>query len=240
VGQSDSVNYFHTLLNKALLETSKDYGSYELQSIRFKSPQRRTLKLLNDYGVLDVTWSVTSKERESEYIAVKVPLLNGLFGKRRLMVKQERKAEFEVMTEAKLKTMTACQGLHWPDFTRLKNNGYKVYGVVSYESNIKMLAKDRCDYFPRGAHEIEPELAKLNDKYEQIVAVDSVMLEYEAPVYFFVGKHNQALANRIEQGLLQLKADGQLTDLLHHSNAFHYDHAIDNKAKVKIYRLEKE
>lgn len=235
--QKDSLSYFHHLLIMALDTTINDFGAYQFEIIDYHTPQYRTLKLLNLPDVLDITYSMTSSTREEEFIAIKVPLLNGLFGTRRLLVMKKNKASFESMSETELKNKVACQGMHWPDTKILQQNNYQVYGVIDYEANIKMLLKGRCDYFPRGIHEIDIDLTKLESLYPDIVAVDSIILKYHAPVYFFVGKHNRVLATRVQQGLEELKANGSMRKLLLESPFSSYVNSTELTHQVKVFNL---
>ena len=235
--QKDSLSYFHHLLIMALDTTVSEFGAYQFDIIDYHTTQYRTLKLLNLPDALDITYSMTSSQREKEFIAIKVPLLNGLFGTRRLLVMKKNKASFESMSETALKTKVACQGMHWPDTKILQKNNYQVYGVIDYEANIKMLLKGRCDYFPRGIHEIDIDLTNLASLYPDIVAVDSIMLKYNAPVYFFVGKHNSILATRVLKGLEKLKANGSMRKLLLESPFSSYVNSMDLTHKIKVFNL---
>ena len=133
--------------------------------------------------------------------------------------------------------MIACQGLHWPDLHILKQNGYNTYGVLKFDSNIKMLMRGRCDYFPRGIHEVQLDFNKFNGTYGQLAIVENVLLKYPASVYFFVGKHNKLLAKRISKGLEKLNASGELTKLMLNSKNFNYDKSIELNPKLKVFKL---
>jgi len=238
LAHEDSITYFHNLLRDALTLTIDEYGSFELSSVSFNYSQSRTLQLLNHPDILDITYSMTSVAREKEFIAIQIPLLNGLFGKRKLLVKAKDKEKFENISQSQLKALTACQNLHWPDFKILKKNGYKVYGVNEFDSNLKMLIKGRCDYFPRSTQEIDLEFKKFNGKYGQLEKINSVLLKYSAPVYFFVGKHDIELAQRLTKGLKELQESGELDNLLKKSENFHYDEFIEKTSSLKVFQLE--
>lgn len=235
--QRESISYFHQLLIKALEKTKEEYGDFELEPVEFNFSQNRTLKLLNLPGVLDVTYSMTSEKREKDFVPVKVPLLNGMFGKRLLLVKPEFKDEFETLNFHQLKKKVACQGLNWPDFETLSNSGFEVYGVVEYESNFKMLAKGRCDYFPRGIHEAWIDLRYFDGVFSRLALVSNIMLQYEAPVYFFVGKHNKQLSERIYKGLVELKANSEMQRLLESSQGFEVDPEFEKNPNLRIYQI---
>lgn len=234
--QQQNIDYFHRILAEALALNELG-NTYILKKVNFEYPQNRTLRLLNDPNALDITYSMTSSFRERAYVPIKIPLLNGLYGKRKLVVAAEDKAVFETLTENQLKEKIACQGANWPDYTKLKENGYAVYGVSEYEANFKMLANKRCDYIPRGLAEVEWEMDIFNNKYGAIATVDNIMLSYDAPVYFFTGKHNKALARVVEKGLQQLYDSGRLNDVLDTTDAFYYDRNFESNPLLRVFRL---
>lgn len=231
-----STDYFDRILTEALAN-NKDGIQYRLTPVDFDYSQNKTLKLLNLPDVLDITYSMSSRERELQYIAIKVPLLNGLYGKRRLLVPKVNKAMFETMSLSHLKSLLACQGLHWPDYKRLKMNGFSVYGVEEYKTNFKMLLKGRCDYLPRGIAEIDLDYKKYNAIYGEMAIVDNILFEYNAPIYFFVGQHQSKLAQQVEAGLLDLKQSGRLSKMLSESKAFQYNAEFESNPNLKTIRL---
>lgn len=235
--QQQNIEYFHHILEEALA-LNEEGLTYILKQVDFEYPQNRTLRLLNQKNALDITYSMSSPFRESAYIPIKIPLLNGLYGKRKLVVAAEDKAQFESLTKEQLKEKIACQGANWPDFDTLKQNGFQVYGVSEYEANFKMLANKRCDYIPRGLAEVEWEMALFQNKYGQIATVDNIMLSYDAPVYFFTGKHNKELAKAVTKGLQQLYERGRLDELLRTTDAFAYDRQFERQPTLRIYYLD--
>ena len=234
--QKQNIEYFHRILQEALA-LNKEKTTYTLKQVDFEYPQNRTLRLLNQKNALDITYSMSSPFREKAYIPIRIPLLEGLYGKRKLVVSAENKALFESLSEAQLKEKIACQGANWPDYERLEQNGYSVYGVSEHEANFKMLANKRCDYIPRGLAEVEWEMSLFQNKYGEIATVDNIMLSYDAPVYFFTGKHNAKLAQTVELGLQELVKKGRLSELLRTTDAFAYDRNFETSSSLRVYRL---
>jgi hypothetical protein len=235
--QQRTTHYFHQILAEAL--TLEGKGSiYRLVPVDFEFSQNRTLKLLNLDNALDITYSMTSPDREKDFIAIKVPLLNGLYGKRRMLVSVENKSKFEQLSISQLKKLIACQGMHWPDYKRLELNGFSVYGVIDYEANFKMLGKGRCDYFPRGVAEIDLDFNKYNGVHGDLAKVDNIMFVYHAPIYFFVGQHQKELAKIVESGLLKMQQSGRLLEALEQNNAFPFDPNFEKNGELKIVHLQ--
>lgn len=216
--QDTSISYFRELLIQALEATRSDFGDYQIERVHFAFSQDRSLQLLKSKEYLDVMHSMSNSEREQEFIAVKVPLLKGLMGKRMLFVNRGRLAEFGKITQvSELQSLVGCQGIHWPDSDILEANGFKIARVVVFESMFEMVEKGRCDYFPRGIHEIFPELLRFKEKHPNLAIVPNLIISYPAPVYYFLGQHNQALAQRLEVGLGRLKENGQFDQVVQKS-----------------------
>lgn len=235
--QVDMVYYFHSLLEEALSYSDEAMGPVVLENVNFEHGQNRTFRLLNVPGELDVTYSMTSPEREVAYIPIKVPLLDGLLGKRQLLVKKSNAEAFEDVTEEELKLMVGCQGDNWPDSDILESNGYALYRAEHFESLFHMLERGRCDYFPRGINEILYDYQKFNGRYGELHMVDNVMLRYHAPVYFFVGRHNEALAKRIEFGLKIMEEQGVIKQRLAQTSAFEFDRNFEQSEYIKVFDL---
>lgn len=86
--------------------------------------------------------------------------------------------------------------------------------MVKFEAMFEMLMLGRCDYFPRGIHEIAPEFNEFSQQYPDLAVVKDLILSYPAPVYYFVGSHNKKLAERLELGLERLKLNGAFGQML--------------------------
>lgn len=235
--QQRTTHYFHQILAEALTLEGKG-NTYRLTPVDFEFSQNRTLKLLNLDNALDITYSMTSPAREKDFIAIKVPLLNDLYGKRRMLVSAENKSKFEQLSISQLKKLIACQGMHWPDYKRLEVNGFSVYGVIDYEANFKMLGKGRCDYFPRGVAEIDLDFKKYNGVHGDLAIVDNIMFVYHAPIYFFVGQQQKKLAKVVESGLLKMQHSGRLLEALEQNNAFPFDPNFEKNVELKIVHLQ--
>lgn len=213
--QQESVRYFITLLDKALAATTEEFGQYRLVPVDIPYEQRRVMRLLDREDVLDVMHSMTSQYREDNFIPVRVPLLMGMIGHRMLLVRASNLAQFKkVKTPEQLKTLIACQGAAWPDSDVLEENGYQVARVSDFDAMFAMLEKQRCDYFPRGINEVFHDFEVYNGRHGELAIVDHLLLYYPAPTYFFVSKRNPRLAQRLEQGLLKLVAQGEILNYM--------------------------
>lgn len=197
-------SYFVDLL-KLTLEASKDqYGDYLLQPINIEMAQARTSIMLQRNKYIDLTWRMTSKKLEQQLQAIYFPILKGLMGYRIFIVTKEQQHLFNANTSLEtLQSIHLGQGHNWPDTEILLSNGFS---VIQGHDNflIDMLKKERFNYFPRALHEPWPEIAGDNT----LTVEEHLMLQYPAPVFFFVNKENKRLQQRLEHGLSKLLESG--------------------------------
>jgi hypothetical protein len=208
-------NYFVDLTRLVLSKTQHLHPKSKLTFIsNSRVTQGRSLLLL-DQKQVDLIWTGTNAERELRYLPTYFPLFRGLLGYRVLLIRKEDNAKFsQIKTPEQLKKLVACQGAHWPDSDILEANGYAVSRVVHFEAMFKMLAKKRCDYFPRAIFEGYSEQKAIANEFPNIVLLNEIILHYNFPFYYFVDKNNTALANRLSVGLNQSFKDGSLMKLM--------------------------
>lgn len=208
----DSHDYYSSLLRLALSKTESEFGKAKLTYIEERLVQGRIMKELSGKGSVDVFWTVTSKERETMAIPVKVPLLNGIMGLRVALILQSRINEFTFSPSNKpLTEMLAGQGHDWPDYEILHSNGFLVLGTSTYDLLIELLRKERIDYFPRALNEALVEQKAL--KQMGVAVEPNYVLYYPSYIFFFVSKSKPQLAKRIEKGLHLAMQDGSFQRL---------------------------
>lgn len=205
-----SSSYHIELLQKALLKAA-DGRSVPNLKVVMAMEQGRAAHELALGRTIDIFWMGANKKRNQTLRVIPIPLERGLLGYRQFIVHKQRLAEFEqVKTLADLAQFTACQGAQWPDTEILRDAQLRVVTSTGYERLFKQVAAGRCDYFPRGFHEINIEMAQRAKKYPELVIFDSVILHYPFASYFFVKKDNKALADWVERGLEKMIDDGEL------------------------------
>jgi len=202
--------HYPVRLLRMALERSRH--KYVLQSTPLMMRQSRALLELQSGRILDVMWTMTSREREQDLLPIRIPLDRGLIGWRLLLIRKSDTARFAAIRKAEeLRAMTALQGHDWPDTDILRANGFQVQTASDYAGMFGMLATDRVDYFPRATFEIWDE-AKAHAK-EGLVVAPGLALYYPSAFYYFVNKRNLALAADIERGMALMLADGSYEKL---------------------------
>lgn len=225
------VEYPVQLLNLAF---SKIGPHYELRPSHLNITQSRALKLLMAGETVDVVWTMTTVEREEQFLPIRIPIYKGLIGWRIFLINPSDQARFARINKLEqLAKFMAGQGLDWPDMAILRFNGLAVEGSSTYEALFEMLQRRRFEYFPRSVSEIWQELAVHSDKAFSVET--DLLLNYPTAVYYFVKKDNTALAADIQKGLELAIEDGSFEQLF---NKFHQ--ASIERAQMstrKLFRL---
>lgn len=211
--------YFIDVLRLALDKTPDLGECFTLKALQSPMYQARALKSLDkDYGV-DIVWSMTSKERETKFLPIRIPLLKGLLGFRTFIIRRIDEEKFaNIQSLKELQSLVIGQGRNWPDTKILRANNFSVVEGGSYDGLFKMLQLKRFDYFPRGVTEIWEEL--LAHQGKDLIMEQTLLLHYNAPIYFFVSKKNTALAERIERGLILAIKDGTFDTLFMNNSVY--------------------
>jgi len=198
-------SYFVDLLTLALEASKSRYGDYQLQPVSIEMAQARTSVMLQRNEIIDLTWRMTSQTLEQKLQAIYFPILKGLMGYRIFIINKNQQHIFnKKLPLSDLKKIPLGQGHNWPDTEILIANGFTV--IRGYDIFlIKMLKKHRFDYFPRALH--EPWLEIIAE--EDLSVENNLMLQYPAPVFFFVNKQNKQLQQRLSFGLKQLLESGK-------------------------------
>ncbi|MBU2709534.1 substrate-binding periplasmic protein [Zooshikella harenae] len=209
------------------LGLEKSGAPFHLTSSNNVMLQGRALKMLAAGEQVNVVWSMTSNERETDLQPIRIPIYKGLIGWRLPLVNDDRVIFFQTVESlAQLKLLTAGQGHDWPDTAILRQNGFKVLGVASYEGLFRMLSLHRFDYFPRSIVEIWAE-AK-NHAQRGIVVESSIIIKYPTAFYYFVNKKDRDLAYLLNKGLNIAIEDGSFDKLF-----LEYHQPLLERAKLK-------
>lgn len=236
VAEDIRASYYLDLLELALEKTRAEYGGYELVPTDVFIPQTRAVLLLSQGKGIDLLWTMTSADREELVRPIRIPLMKGLLGVRVAVIRREDQKKFAQLREVHdWLELKGIQGHDWPDTKILVSNGFNIIADTRYQNLFEVLEKGRIDYFPRGVLEAWAELQKLG--YQNLMVEPNWLITYRAPIYFFVHKHNERLAERVELGLRRALESGEFGLLLrNHPN---HREAIQNleSAQRKIIRL---
>lgn len=233
-------NYEFQLLELALQETQQSHGPYSLSRIKVSYSTSRVRREINENGAVNIRtgpYLPSHKFGSPEEInrPVKVDTLFGLLGYRKLLAHSDSIESFQAFAEIDdLATKIAGLGKGWADVDILRTNHLPVNDSANVDYLLPMLERRRFDYFPVGVLELDNVMASWPNP-EVFGVVPDLMLFYELPVLFYVGKNEQALAQRIEIGLKAAMDDGKMQDLFR--KHFSEELELINDPKVKVFRI---
>ncbi|NMH61383.1 amino acid ABC transporter substrate-binding protein [Alteromonas ponticola] len=230
-GTNDLYNYIVDILTKALDVTASKFGPVTLLAVDEAAMQTSQLRDLEQQQ-LDITWSVTTAQREQRHQAIFIPITNGLFGQRVLLIREDETRFDAPGSEASLKRLRYVQGHDWPDAHIYRANGYQVV-ESTYRGAFTMLSEGFVDAFPRGILEIHQELAARDNARFKIER--HVLFQYPSAMFFFVPKNKRMLAVRLEEGLTNLYQTGELQR--HLAKQPFYQSALETMQNRMVYHL---
>ncbi|WP_374359642.1 hypothetical protein [Pseudoduganella danionis] len=202
--------YGYALLQLALAKAGNRYQAVLSQTSMQQN--RALVELQSGAGRIDIVGTMTSIERETALLPVRIPMSRGLIGWRVGLLRADRQDLLrDVRNISDLKKFSTGQGHDWPDLTILRHNGILVYPVAVYSSLFGMLNAGRYDWAPRSLNEIWGEARR----HPELVVDQHILLHYPTADYFFVNKNNPALAENIRQGLELALADGSFEQLFY-------------------------
>lgn len=205
--EDQSHDYFVSLLKLAMEKTADRHGPAKIIISNFNAPQGRALEELAAGGTINVDWAGTNRRREALVRPIRIPLIGGLLGYRVPVITKIMVPKFKAIKSLyDLSRYTGIQGSHWPDADIMEEAGLKIHRVPEFGLMYSMLKTGRVDYFTRGINEVYSEVAEASDG--DLVAFDSLMVAYPLPMYFFTNHDDEALAQRIEEGLRLAIDDG--------------------------------
>lgn len=209
-GDGAQGDYGIALLHLAL---EKAGGQYRAEASATGMQQNRALvELQSGLGRIDVVGTMTSAERETRLLPVRIPLTRGLIGWRIALLRADHKQMLEsVHGLDDLLPFTAGQGQDWPDVQILRHSGLTVQPAAVYSTMFGMLNAGRIDWAPRSVNEIWAEAAH----HPELVVDPYVVVRYPTADYFFVNRSNPALAEALRRGLEAALADGSFEKLFY-------------------------
>lgn len=206
-------SFFLELARQSLeMALPEEAFSLELRAEPMRLPQQRMLRTLQQGDELDLTWTMTSAEREARMLPVRLPLLKGLAGYRVLVVRSQDRDRFANMQSAKdFAGLTGGQLQDWPDIDILRANNLEQISALTLDQLYQLLRAGRIDYVLRGITEVAIE-QQIYD-FSGLETMRSPVLRYPAPIYFFVTPQRPELAELLGYGLRKLHQSGGLEQL---------------------------
>lgn len=191
--------------------------NYQVVSFNNKVPKQRAFDFMNETKGIDVIYGGATVFRENLSLPVRIPILKGLNGWRVPLVNKDRTNLFDSINSMQaFKNLVPGQYYEWSDTKILESNGILIAKGSDFEGLFQMLDKNRIDYFPRSALEVENEYQWRKNLH--IAIEQSALIHYPTAYYFFVAKENTALHEDISSGLQQAIADKSFDEIF---NKYH-------------------
>ena len=207
-GTDSRFNDLIEILQTALEKTVPEFGPFALTPSRAKMNEQRYLAELKDGQMINIAWSSTSVEKESEFLPLRIPLRKGILGYRIALIAKEGQSKIDAAHGIEdLKKLTVGQGRGWGDVKLYKSNGISVT-ETEYVNLFKMTNEGRIDMFPRGISEVFSEFGIYAKDNPNLAIEKNLLIYYPWPYYFFFNKNDIVLHHRIDVGIRKMMKDG--------------------------------
>lgn len=197
-----------------LLEKSFSGVGEPLNLKKVPIPQLRASYLL-ERGEVDILWMLESKQRNEQFIPIKVGLTNGLIGKRVFLIKKGDSARFsdvDSLFSFQQRKLIAGMGTKWFDAKVWRKNKLLYREQIGDWQAIygKVAANREYDYFPRGVNEVIAE-SKL---YPDLEIEPSLVFEYERDFLFYLSPYSAHKYSALEKALIYAEETGLIDALV--------------------------
>ena len=210
--------YQTAALTLALQKTLPTYGPFSVERVVDTMSTTRIRREIHSGKRMNVhagPWrDLDADDPLERAIMIGTPVLGGLLGYRRLIVRRDDLPKFQaIKTDAQLKRLVAGQGRGWVDNDVLRHNGYQVVDSGNIATLLDMLVSHRFDYLPISVVEADFLMEEHAQLVDTLALVPGLMLYYPLPVVYYVSAKAPRLAQRLETGLAMAKRDGSLDAL---------------------------
>ncbi len=211
-------SFEHDLLELLLEQTRRSHGPYRLLPYPPMNTAR-SLQVIANHSQpnLVIKYSYSDALRDNPNIHVLLPPVEfGAVGYRVCFASSKGQAKLANVRRLKdLGQLLIGQGIGWLDTQILRANGLQVVEVSNYLSLFRMVASNRIDLFCRGINEWQAELTSHRDIHGLLLD-PSLLLHYPLPRVLLTHNADRELIERLEAGLQQVLANGELAHLWHH------------------------
>jgi hypothetical protein len=150
----------------------------------------------------------------AQTLPIAIPIDKGLLGYRVSLIRRDQQARINQVNDIQgLRLLSIGQAQDWGDVPVYRYNGIPLVTTSHYDLLFPMLAHRRFDLFPRGVLEITPELISLQAQYPDMAIETHLLIRYSYAQFFYVNKSYPLIAQRIKDGLEEMRKDGSFEAL---------------------------
>lgn len=208
--QNGTHAYFHEMLIAAFAAAGR-----EVVIDGIEDPARPRMKKMLESGELTIMWMMQSPQNDQDFIPVDFPLVEGLAGRRILLIRpqdQERFDRINSLDDLRRSGLVAGMGADWVDLALWQTNGLPAITPVSDPRRLYDMLKvgnRGVDYIPRAANGILADAAI----HEGLVPEKRLLLRYDREGRFYLSPSAADLRPVLEAGLKILRDNGTLARL---------------------------
>lgn len=217
---ADKRGLFSGMVLRAVLDrTVASHGPYRLRvASSYMERERLRLELVRG-EVVNVSAQATQPNWEDSLLTIRIPVDLGVSSWRVSLILADRQPLFDrIETLDALRELPMGIGSAWSTRPLYQAAGFKLVVGANYENLFAMLMAGRFEHFPRGVNEAWLEYDDRKARAPELAVERHIALCIPLPKYFFVSPAHPRLAQRIEDGLKAMVADGSLRRLVmeHH------------------------
>ena len=236
LGHDKKSKHKDEVILRSLQVTEEEYGPYKFHTIDGNMSSGRSLISIQKGDIINTYIAPSNEELNTNTIAIKIPVRQGLSSYRLLLVDKDSLPTFSnVKTLDELGALTA--GLHrgLVATSIFKEAGMKSITASNSEGLFLMLSRSRFDYIPRAVYEVYDELNTRKSELKNVVIEPTIALYLPMVSYVYVSPKEPRLAKRIETGLRILIASGEMKEILNKYYAEDIKRAdLKNRTIIKI------
>ncbi|MBL4631588.1 MAG: transporter substrate-binding domain-containing protein, partial [Paraglaciecola sp.] len=194
--------------------TSEKFGPYEIIIHEHAMGNERHMQEMKKGELVNARVGITTFERESSLITIKIPIRRGLLNYRLLLVNKSELSKFEgIETLEQLTKLKVGLVDRWITSDILQHHNFNLLRIPDFESLMRMLMAKRYDFTVRGVSEIYTELDLAVANGADYAVVPNLGLYINSPTYLFISKRYPKLAKRIETGFELMLKNGQFQQI---------------------------
>lgn len=207
--------YEREVLEAVLAATEDDMGAWEIVETSDDYPGDEESRVFSDkdHDVF-VTVAGNRKFEAGGVIDIPHPMARNLLGYRIPVIRAQDAGAF-----AAIQTVDAMKSLRhgipetWSDAEVFRHNGYAVAEEGTFDDIFQRLNSGRFDYSAFGANEVLGVFENRASKQTGLAIDDHLLMFYPFPLVFYVNPGRPGLAERIENGMLEIEKSGKLGEI---------------------------
>ena len=229
--------YPFKLLARILESTEADYGVVTLRAAKHIRHRDKTLLELVKGDLIHVMAEAPKPKWDENLLVVPIPIRKGIQGFRVFIIHQNSQQLMASINSIDgLRSLATGSGAQWSTYQILRQAGFQIMTAQTYEGLFGMLAKGRFVTFGRGINEAYREMNAYKAQYPQLIVDEEILLNIPLPTYYYVSAQKPKLHRRIQQGLLNLIADGSFERLFYQ---YHCDDILQSKLhKRRVFKID--